>query len=190
MSGSSQGHDWHIRLRREGPELRDFDPMRLLDSIVGRAPDLSAQASDLYVVIAELCANALEHGVLGLDSALKENVDGFGDYYLERESRLSSLINGWVQVDVYGGSADGTDRLTIQVEDSGQGFQPHHTTPRSARALPHGRGMSLVRSLCQSVDYSSGGCRVTVVFPRGVVPQPVPGADGGAEAPGKRGGDE
>jgi hypothetical protein len=159
-----RGDRWQVAFRAEGQELRSFDPMIVLDAIVARAPVLAARASDLYVVITELCANALEHGVLGLDSALKEHVDGFGDYYAQREQRLAAVVKGWLQLEVDGDGRGKEGRLKLQVLDSGDGFDSEGGDLSVRRAVPHGRGVELVRSLCDRVEYSHGGRCVTALY--------------------------
>jgi two-component system, HptB-dependent secretion and biofilm response regulator len=42
---------------------------------------LRTQGAVIHAVLAELYANALEHGVLGLDSRIKRNAAGFAQYY-------------------------------------------------------------------------------------------------------------
>jgi hypothetical protein len=45
----------------------------------------------IYMVLAELFFNALDHGLLKLDSRLKETPQGFGEYYSQRTKRLADL---------------------------------------------------------------------------------------------------
>ncbi|MFD1691395.1 hypothetical protein ACFSHR_07155 [Azotobacter chroococcum] len=59
--------------------------------------ELRAQGSVLYTVLAELYSNALEHGVMGLDSSLKRDAQGFAEYYRERRTRLANLYEGYVR---------------------------------------------------------------------------------------------
>jgi len=164
VSERRRDDQWQVAFRLEGQELRSFDPMMVLDAIVARAPVLAARAADLYVVITELCANALEHGVLGLDSTLKEHVDGFGDYYAQREQRLATVVKGWLQVEVSGDGAGNVGRLQLQVRDSGDGFDGEGGDFNFRHAVPHGRGVELVRSLCDHVEYSDAGRCVTVSY--------------------------
>jgi len=42
-------------------------------------------------VLSELLANAIDHGLLELDSKLKEDADGFFVYYQAREEKLEQL---------------------------------------------------------------------------------------------------
>jgi len=119
-------------------------------------------------VLSELYSNALEHGVLGLDSALKRDAAGFARYYQERGERLSHLESGFIRVHLQVVSADQggqSGRLTIRVEDSGDGFDVQRVL-----ALPpvvnelSGRGLRLVRELSEQSRWSEDGRTACVEF--------------------------
>jgi hypothetical protein len=59
--------------------------------------DLRPRGGALYTVLAELYSNALEHGLMGLDSRLKCDAEGFARYYAERRERLQNLSHGFVR---------------------------------------------------------------------------------------------
>ncbi len=118
--------------------------------------------SELYTVLAELFTNALDHGVLGLDSAMKEAEDGFADYFAERERRLTALQQGHVSIAVQVCWHEEGGRVRVTVEDSGPGFGP---APGSAsETVYHGRGIALVRELCQSLSYQAPGNKVEAIY--------------------------
>ena len=52
----------------------------------------------IYMVLAELFFNALDHGLLKLDSRLKETPQGFGEYYSQRTKRLADLQEGRIEI--------------------------------------------------------------------------------------------
>ncbi|HAU91164.1 MAG TPA: hypothetical protein DCW59_02280, partial [Alteromonas sp.] len=73
-----------------------------------------------FTVLAELINNALDHGILHLDSKLKNDFEGFATYLTLREERLSSLTNNdQLTIQIYTNS---TTFIKISVEDSGSGF--------------------------------------------------------------------
>lgn len=118
----------------------------------------------LVVVLSELLANAIEHGVLGLGSALKEMPNGLELYEQERRKRLAQLESGWVEVRLR--SVAGEPMLELELADSGDGFDVHEPpegdTPLADINGLSGRGLSLLSHLCESVRYDFGGSRVTV----------------------------
>jgi hypothetical protein len=50
--------------------------------------------------LAELYSNALEHGLLHLDSVLKNSAQGFAKYYALRHERLNALEEGYIRFDI------------------------------------------------------------------------------------------
>ena len=56
----------------------------------------------LYMVFSELISNALDHGVLKLNSLLKDGPNGFEAFMALRQERLASLRDGFVDVAVEG----------------------------------------------------------------------------------------
>ncbi|MDP6981079.1 MAG: ATP-binding protein [Myxococcota bacterium] len=112
------------------------------------------------MVLAELYFNALDHGLLGLDSALKETPDGFCEYYSERSKRLADLQEGKIQVSLSHERFGEGGRLQIGVEDTGSGFDVETSTfELEENASKSGRGLVLVRTLTRERVYSKGGTR-------------------------------
>ena len=57
--------------------------------------------------------------------------------------------------------------MTIQVSDSGSGFQVgarDTRSPADTGSLPHGRGLELVRGLCSSLRYNQSGNQVAATY--------------------------
>ncbi len=156
---------WRLHLKFEVDQLRQVDPAPVVLQAMGELRDLGRHRESLYLIFGELLSNAVEHGLLGLDSGLKNSPDGFLNYYTARASRLAQMRSGGVVIECeYAPHADG-GILTICIEDSGAGFD-HGSMLRSLdenRGL-HGRGIPLLRSLCRSVCYPGCGNRVEVVY--------------------------
>ncbi len=127
---------------------------------------LEHHSATLFTVLSELYLNALDHGVLQLSSQLKAGQDGFSNYFTERESRLENLSEGHVSITVTIEGPISNRMLRITVEDSGEGFDPagldQGGTDQEGNPLHSGRGILLVRGLCDAVHYSTPGNRVTV----------------------------
>jgi anti-sigma regulatory factor (Ser/Thr protein kinase) len=116
-------------------------------------------------VLAELFTNALEHGLLGLDSSAKETEQGFSDYYQMRDQQLQNLQQGSIilGLDYRGDKRSG--RLEVMVEDTGMGFDfaPIMQARKQLNEYS-GRGIQLIEGLCDSVEYTGNGNRVKVLF--------------------------
>ncbi|KIP96734.1 MULTISPECIES: fused response regulator/phosphatase [Pseudomonas] len=156
---------WSARFDFRGPTLRDFYPLPYLLQLLLEVPGLRGHGGNLYSVLCELYTNALEHGVLGLDSSLKRDAAGFSEYYRQRAERLDGLQDGCVSIAVDVSREEGGGRLTLTVEDNGKGFDPLAILARQHPAGGlSGRGMSLVRDLSERSSWSADGRRVTVEF--------------------------
>lgn len=116
-------------------------------------------AEALQTVIAELCNNAFEHGVLRLDSGMKSTVEGFEQYYRQRSEALRD-IRGRIGVSLRYRPLDGQNCIRIRVRDSGPGFD-HHQVQEALEGRGDqrlwGRGLTLVRQLCDRVRYHGSG---------------------------------
>jgi anti-sigma regulatory factor (Ser/Thr protein kinase) len=123
---------------------------------------VSRTHSALFTVLSELYTNALDHGVLELDSKLKQGPGGFERYFAERTRRLAALTDGQVDLTL---TAQG-ECLSLRVTDSGRGFASAQQAPAAGPRAPFGRGIPLVRALCDEVVYDRRGSTVEVRFPQ------------------------
>ena len=65
----SRPMDWSIRVELRAESLRNGNPLPSLLQILLQVNQLRSRAGAIYTVLGELYSNALEHGVLGLDSS-------------------------------------------------------------------------------------------------------------------------
>ena len=162
---------WDLELTLRGGGLAEVDPVPLLLNQIHELAAVETQHSGLFTVLTELFVNALDHGVLGLDSSLKSGRNGFEQYMNERAQRLAAMEQGWVRIAVRAkGEGDGAS-LDIEVADSGTGFDVdayHAARVRAEQAdapRPYGRGLALVKALCASVEHDARGATVRVTLP-------------------------
>lgn len=158
--------DWTVSFEFRAETLKRYNPLPFLLQLLQEVRGLRDQSGALYTVLTELYSNALEHGVLGLESSLKRDAEGFTRYYQLREERLRQLQEGYVKVQLTV-SPQGEDggRLVIFIEDSGDGFDVSGTLKQAGEGLGYsGRGMRLVRALSQAADWSDDGRSARVEF--------------------------
>ena len=146
--------------------------MPLLLHMLMEVPNLRRYSGQLFTIISELYNNALDHGLLGLASSLKQQTDGFTRYYNERIQRLRELNSGSVDftLDYQGDARQGV--LLLEVRDSGQGFDysdvgRQAVTGSDGEAVLgnlHGRGIPLLQSICSKVEYLGCGNHARVEF--------------------------
>lgn len=157
--------DWSLTYEARPDTLRDFNPLPFLLNMLMEVPGLRSQSGQLYTILAELYSNALEHGVIGLDSKLKTTPEGFVEYYQLRSERLAALRDGSVRFSLMykGGETGGL--LIVRVTDSGRGFDYASTNKQVFDATRYsGRGINLLRTMCQRLEFFGRGNEVEVEF--------------------------
>ncbi len=149
-----------------GPEtLSRIDPLPILVQSLMEVQGLHQHKHNIYVILAELFSNALDHGVLGLDSSLKCNPEGFDEYYRQRGRKLAALTEGWIRIDLEHAATGPGGRLIIRVEDSGRGFPYRRkASATEANTAYHGRGIPLIESLCERLVYRGCGNCAEVTY--------------------------
>ncbi len=161
----SSGTDrWAIELCLEGARLARADPVPMLLSQIRELEGEDFDHAPLFTVLSELFVNALEHGVLGLDSRQKADPQGFSDYFEARSRRLERLKDGSVRIRLQREPHPSGWRLRIRVKDSGPGFDPAHLESAADPGQLHGRGLALVRGLCASLAFQDGGNQAEATY--------------------------
>ncbi|AZC23413.1 ATP-binding SpoIIE family protein phosphatase [Pseudomonas sessilinigenes] len=164
-SGLSCPLDWSVSFEFRAATLKRFNPLPYLLQLLLEVHGLRSQSGALYSVLAELYSNALEHGVLKLDSQLKRDAQGFTRYYRERASRLEELREGFVRVHLQVEPLEAGGRLVIRVEDSGEGFDVAAIMARpNDTGRLSGRGVSLIRQMSREAQWADDGRSVRVEF--------------------------
>lgn len=164
-SGLCSPLDWSASFEFRAATLKQFNPLPHLLHLLMEVHGLRSQGAQIHAVLSELYSNALEHGVLGLDSRLKRNTKGFARYYQLRNQRLLALQNGFVRIAIHVIPEQGGGRLILHVEDSGPGIDVAKmlSRPLDLDRLS-GRGLSVVRQLCPLAQWSNEGRRASVEF--------------------------
>ena len=162
-STSVRWKKWRLGLRLSAGELRSIDILPFLMEWVNQVQIGQKHRGELFLILAELFNNALDHGVLGLDSALKADLtDGFEHYISERTLRLNALTDGYVEIEIEPIWQPGGELLQLRVKDSGAGFDYKNilASAEVMGAKGSGRGLSLLRDLCSYVAYLGNGNEV------------------------------
>jgi anti-sigma regulatory factor (Ser/Thr protein kinase) len=160
--------NWRFELQLDANELGHLDVVPLLLEVAGQFQTTRERSGELFVILSELFNNALDHGVLQLDSQLKLSPDGMETWLQLRGERLAQLEEGEIGLVVEQIVEAGRAWLRIQCRDSGPGFDvlaTHEKLAQQSQAvLPFGRGLALVKRMAQRLDFSAAGNEVTVVL--------------------------
>jgi CheY-like chemotaxis protein len=150
--------EWKLSLRFNGARLRETNPVPILVNYLMEMEELEAERQSLFTVMTELYVNALDHGVLGLDSNLKSDQDGFEAYFQAREHRLAGLDSGYVIFNLSVEQESTRRSILLRIEDSGKGFDfDNQVPPAHGETALSGRGLLLIRDLCESLEFHGKG---------------------------------
>jgi len=153
---------WRFRVELSSDDLRTTDVVARFTGTMERMGVPERDRTSLFVVLSELYSNALDHGLLLLDSRLKSGGQGMERYSRLRCKRLSSLREGSIVVEL---EMDVRRRkqVRIRVKDSGDGFDWRAQFMETGGDAPK-RGLGLVRALCSSLQYEGCGNEVVAVY--------------------------
>ncbi|NMP31383.1 fused response regulator/phosphatase [Thalassotalea sp. M1531] len=166
---AENGAIWQWQVKLTGEKLAKVNPIPMAMGYVHEVEGGGEQWQNLFTVLTELFVNALDHGVLGLNSDLKKEADGFAQYFHERENRLKSLSTGFVELTLSYYAAGNGGRMLIKIKDSGKGFD-HQALELSTKQVAiesqqlSGRGILLVSQLCEQLHYQEDGTMVSAEY--------------------------
>lgn len=164
QAGPSQ---WRLNFSFGAEELRYLDAVPLLMNIVEQIHGIKSHISPVFLIVSELFTNAIDHGLLALDSTMKHLPGGFEQYLTLRQERLETLENCQVDLTVeLTQQGDGQPQLCIRIKDSGPGFNYADLLNKDMNDVSnlHGRGITLVRSLCAKLEYLGNGNEVVACY--------------------------
>ena len=157
--------EWSYQLELRGSTLAQVDPVPLIIQSLMHLQGLDRCREEFFTVLTELYNNAVDHGVLGLDSAIKVDADGYARYFQLRKQRLQEVREGAVILYLRHMPLETGGRLFIRIEDSGDGFNVPSVLERTlVEPQLYGRGIALVKGLCTSLEYHGGGRIADAVF--------------------------
>jgi len=156
---------WQVDFNFSAEVLKQLDLVPVVVNMLMQIQAPHEHKQRIYTVIAEMYSNALEHGVLKLESSLKQSVNGFAEYYSLRAQRLAELENASIQITLKHEPFQEGGKLTVRVEDSGDGFdfQKHSSNLFENKELC-GRGYGLLEQLCSEYSLSGKGNIATAVY--------------------------
>ena len=158
---ASVNPEWEISLLLKAQQLKHLDVVPFLLSAV-RQIEGGQTDSKLFLIVSELFNNALDHGVLKLDSTLKNQQDGMELYFDQRVERLARLEVGQIAMRFERINYKSCECLKLSVSDSGDGFDYSKilSVDLNVNQQRHGRGIGLLLAVCNSLQYFGNGSEV------------------------------
>jgi hypothetical protein len=155
---------WKIEIHLSWVELKTLDIIPMLLSWMDQLSLEKAHRGQVFLIFTELFNNAMDHGILKLDSSLKHEPEGFERYIDERRQRLSKLQHGRIEISIERLRQDEQELIILNFHDSGAGFDYQPGSAVCTEHQPSGRGIALVTQLSQSITYGNKGSEVTVMY--------------------------
>lgn len=157
--------EWQWEFSIYAASLSRIDPVPVLLSQIHELENIKDHRQNLFLILSELFNNALDHGILKLDSKMKSDPDGFTEYIEQREQRLQALTNENISVSIEKVDFYKLKYLKINVKDSGDGFDLNNRIQDlDINEKFSGRGIKLVKELCFHVEYKCNGNEVEVIY--------------------------
>ena len=120
----------------------------------------------LHLAVQEALSNSLDHGVLGLQSAWKDEFDevGVDNFSRIKSNRLSDPA--YAKQKIYINTTFEKRRLSIVIRDPGKGFllkDRAQNDPDNRALRCHGRGLAIIAGTMDEVSYQHDGAEITMV---------------------------
>jgi len=139
-------------------------------------PGLEPRSGGLRLAAHEALVNALMYGCLNVAPHVREDTKGWLDYTAATVAALADPERGGLPVLVT--VEEQPSAWVVRVEDPGPGFEPPPafigggpTVPPPGAVTSRGRGLMLMRAICDRVEWSDGGRVVLLTFNRTVQTQ-------------------
>lgn len=167
---------WSYHLHLTGKLLKTVNPIPLVMNQINDIEGAGEHWQSLYTILTELFVNALDHGVLQLNSSLKDSAEGFSQYFNERAKRLDNLAvntinspDNFVRITLEYFPLSHGGKMIINIKDSGKGFDivdamKTNNIAESDGTKLSGRGVELVNQLCDTLEYLEHGTSVTASY--------------------------
>ncbi|MBD1582925.1 fused response regulator/phosphatase [Pseudoalteromonas sp. S16_S37] len=152
---------FELKVNIEQTNIISADPVLELVDVLSKIKGISEHRSNIFLLLSEAYNNAVDHGVLGLDSSIKNKEDGFLEFYQLRAKALANLQQALIVIHVQYVPAEHT--LSFSVRDSGKGFRPKIKRDSDLKQ-EHGRGLSLLNEIAQQIRFNNEGNEVTIVY--------------------------
>ncbi len=148
----------------EGGLVANADIVGCLDSLMRNVDMVGDLRQRAFTVFAELISNGLDHGILDLDSDLKNDFAGFAEYLQLKEERLENVPEN-ANLGMKFVFTPSTNEIEFEITDSGKGYDMNKVDDINDEKLS-GRGIELINKLCTNVEVIAPGNKTKVNLKR------------------------
>lgn len=154
--------DWSISVSLTADDMRNSDPVSKLCKVLNAMPFVSRHKGVIYILLSEIYANSLEHGILKIEGMDKIDEEHFSEYYKIRNERLINLRDASITFDFKFFEKEEKQYLEMHVSDSGDGYYKEGS--KSTDDMLYGRGLNIISSFCEKVSFSDDGKMLQVLY--------------------------
>ena len=157
--------NWNIKFDMDADTLRRLNPVPVILQMNTEIQGLEKSRADIFLVLTEMYSNALEHGLLKLDSEIKNEENGFSKYYEQRQSSLNKLTDAKMTININHSEEDKKGVIVMSVEHDGEGFDYTNINGGlDKNKNQYGRGIALLSNMCKKFNYSNEGRQLQVEY--------------------------
>jgi two-component system, HptB-dependent secretion and biofilm response regulator len=157
--------NWQVKFEFQTDVISKSNPIPTLIQTIVNIQGFGGHREKLFLILTEMYSNAVEHGILKLDSSIKEEENGFLKYYDLRQSRLEQLEKGNITIEIEHYIEGEKGVVLFKIENDGAGFDYDKVIANlSKHNNKSGRGIPLLYDLCRKCEYSNGGRKLAVEY--------------------------
>jgi CheY-like chemotaxis protein len=155
-----------FQINLEATILKKISIVPFMYQMLAEAALEKEKIDQFIIILTELYLNALEHGLLKLDSKIKNKKDGFAQYHKLRQMRMNDLQSGCIHISLSSETINDLCYLKLVMTNSGDEFIAEEILNSENAALEkqYGRGIQLVKALADRLAYFDHGKRVEVFY--------------------------
>jgi CheY-like chemotaxis protein len=156
---------WAIAMQFDIEGLRLMNPIPAIVDGLTDLQGLQGQREMIFTIVSELFTNALDHGLLRMDSLQKQTAEDFLHFYELRQERLNNATSGTIEIAIDSIPKSNGGQFIVDVQDSGEGFNIDNIfSDLENNQSFFGRGIQLVTQLCSTIEFNACGNRVKAVY--------------------------
>jgi two-component system, HptB-dependent secretion and biofilm response regulator len=156
---------WNVDFNFETEVIAKSNPVPIIIQALVDMQGFNGHREKIFLILTEMYSNALEHGILELDSSIKEQQNGFNEYYVLRQQKLDKLTEGKILLSVKNFIENGNGVISIAIEDTGKGFDYSKVISElDSNVSNSGRGIALLQNLCRKCEFSHGGRKLNIEY--------------------------